>query len=380
MLHNPLQPVGRNSKHCGKTRPIRSKRTPERQQQASPVQIGRFAAPALAVLPILPVNLPTEYTVPTGLMESAGIALGMLDAGVLTHTSRELTPFMMVDKSMSEWFAAITRDLKWFEANLTMTNDLENLAHGLDLDLAKKHFGVESDKTLSFAINFATWYWFTLKDRIEALEAKVPGLGETAIHWLDKHVHPLCQAVTPNFTFYAAQHSYWLGEDDESLIIEEHADCGGDAEDYEIYRRADFDASFPEMAHTASEKLDKDALLGLLSHPDREVADLAAMLLDVETEDGIGGAYLEAFSEDYLPVIEPAICIAWAEKDDTVQIIDDYFNMQAENGGTDCNAVWTVAQSVEGILKARKAIERYISQLKKIENVLSIIAERNQNI
>lgn len=300
----------------------------------------------------------------------------MLDAGILTHADERLTPSMMVERSMCEWFSAITCKLKWFAADLHMANDLGHLSYGLSLDEAKSHFGVEGDKTLTFAISFATWRWFTLKDRIEALEAKVSGLGETAINWLDKHVLRLCEAVTPNFTFYAAQHAYWFGEDDESVMIEEF---GGDPGD-DIYRRADFDACFPKMSYQSTERLDKKALLELRSHPDREVADLAAMLLEPEIEEGVGGAYLQQFSEDALPIIEPAICIAWTEKDDTVQIIDQYFNMEGEHGGTDYHAMWTVPQNADGILKARYSIERYIAELIKVENVLTIIAERNDNI
>lgn len=377
MLNRPLQPVTGNGKHSSKSRPTRAKRTAPRRQSASPVQIGGSAAPALAALPILPASLPTEYVIPVGLQRSAEIALGMLDAGLLTHTDPSLSPSMMVEQSMAEWFARITSDLNWLEVNLAMSADHENLHYGLDDDSIKSYFGIEGDEALHFGVTFGGWHWFTLKEKVEALEAKVEGLGETAIHWLDKHIFPLCTAVTPNFTFYAAQHAYWYGEDDESTILEENE---GD-EDTDIYRRADFDASFPKLSYEAGEKLDKAALQGLLSHPDREVASLAAMLLEPEVEDEVRGTYLQQFADDHLPVMEPAICLAWAEKDDSVQIVDDYFNYEMECGnGTDVHTMWAVENSAEGIAKAVILVEKFVTELKKIEAVLSLVATRNDNI
>ena len=312
------------------------------------------------------------------MVQGAEVALNLLDAGLLTHAGLDLTPSMMVKQSMGDWFAGITLDLNWFEANLFMTNDHEYLHHGLDPDSMKKQFDVAEDqeKVLHFGISFGTWYWFTLKEKVEALEAKVEGLGETAIWWLDKHVQRLCTAITPNFCLYGAQYAYWYGEDNESVFIEEN---GGEADD--IYTRAEFDASFPKLAYEAGEKLDRDALTALLSHSDREVAALAAMLLEPEIEDGVGGAYLQEFADDHLPIIEPAICLAWSEGDDSVRIADDYMNMEGEHGNvTDYHAVWTVENSSDGLLKAKRCIERYVSELKKIEDVLSLVATCNANI
>ncbi|WP_224962719.1 PRTRC system protein F [Geomonas subterranea] len=377
MLNHPLQPVTGNGKHSSKSRPTRAKRTAPRRQSANPFQIGRSAAPALATLPILPAGLPLEYVVPVGLAQSAEIALTLLDAGLLTHTEPSLSPSMMVEQSMAEWFARITQDLNLLQINLAMTTDAEGLNDCIDNEEAKAHFKVKGD-ALHLGVSFGGWYWFTLKEKFEVLEAKVEGLGETAIHWLDTHIHRLCTAVTPNFTLCAAQYAYWGGEDDEVGFADVY---GENVEDMDVYSRAEFDAAFPKHAYQAGQKLDKGALQGLLSHPDREVASLAAMLLEPEIEDGVGGAYLQQFSDEHLPIMEPAVCIAWEEKDHTVQIVDDYWNMEMECGyGTDYHAMWTVENSAEGILKGIASVERYVDELKKVENVLSIIATRNDNI
>lgn len=374
MHQNPLQNAGRNSHHSQKTRANRDNRTQTRRHSARTFPVGGFASPALAGLPNLPPTLPTEYVIPSGVVEGAAVALDMLDAGVLTHTDKGFSPTMMVEQSMSKWFASLTHDLQFFAPDLFMTNDLGNVTLDMDEKGAKKHFGVESEKTLTFAVSFAAWHWFTLQERCEALEAKVPGLGETAIRWLDTHIHPLMTAVTPNFTLYAAQHVYWYGEDDESEAVEEILAMGEDPEDMDLYTKADFDASFPKMSYAAAEKLDRDALTSLLSHPDREVADLAALLLEETPEDGVGGSYLQQFCDDHMPVLEPAICIGWSAADDTVQIVDDYFNREAECGGTDLHAMWVVEQSAEGVLKGRQMVEKFIAEIKKIEKVLSFIA------
>lgn len=281
---------------------------------------------------------------------------------------------------MAQWFSGITRDLNWLEADLFMTTDHEYLHHDLDLDQVKTHFEVDGVDPVHFAVSFRNWHWFTLKEKVEALEAKVEGLGETAIHWLDTHIQPLCTAVTPNFCLYAAQYSYWYGEDDESLYVEECLGEGEDPEDVDVYRRAQFDASFPKMAYEAGEKLDKNALQGLLSHPDGEVAALAAMLLEPEVE-AVDGSYLQQFADEHLPLSTPAICLAWSEGDDSVLIADDYMHLDNEGGnGTEYHSMWTVENTPAGFLKAKEAIETYVSRLKKIEDVLSIVATLNDNI
>ena len=56
-------------------------------------------------------------------------------------------------------------------------------------------------------------------------------------------------------------------------------------------------------------------------------------------------------------------------------------NMEGEHGNvTDYHAVWTVENSSDGLLKAKRCIERYVSELKKIEDVLSLVATCNANI
>lgn len=377
-MHTSVLNNRRNRQHSDQTRPIRTKRTAARREPASPVQFAGFAPPALTSLPLLPSHIPIEYVIPAGLIESASVALDMLDAGVLTHTSKELSPAQMIEESMRTWFESITSDLTIFMPHMEMTINLEGLGFDLNREDAYEAFNIEGEDCLSFGVAYPDWQWFTLKDKIEALEAKVTGLGETAIDWLDAHLGPLCLGVTPNFTLHAAQHSQWMGEDDESVLLEE---WGSDPETADIFTRAEFDAAFPKLAYEASKKLTAEVLSGLLSHPDREVVDLAAFLLEaVDEDDTVQSIHPRTFSEDHLPTLYPAVCIAWEESDPTVRIVDDYFNYENECGGTDLHGLWAFPKNADGVLSARKSIEQYVTCLKKVEKLLSIIGTKSENM
>lgn len=333
----------------------------------------RLTPHALTSLPILPGHIPTHYVKPLGLIESASVALDMLDAGMLTDTTSAL-PAQMIENSMGEWFKEITSCLTVFSPQMEMTSALQYLEDGLDEEAAREIFKFEGDKRLAFGVSFQEWEWFSLKEKIEAFELKIPGLGETAIDKMDKVLGPLCQAVTPCFTLGALCET-WYGEDDESVLLDEYADCGENPDDLDIIRRAQFDAIYPKMSYQSTERLDKDALTSLLSNSDQEVAELADLLLEVDlVGDYITPVYPQAIADDHLPTITPAVCVAWSENDLTVRIVDDYYNREMENSATDIHALWMFPQSVEGLISAKRNIEKYVSRLKWAEKLLLKIA------
>jgi len=338
------------------------------------VQLAGFAPPALTSLPVIHSHIPAHYVISAGVVESASVALDMLDAGLLTVTTGNL-PAKMVENSMRAWFQSITKDLTSFRPHLVMTNNMNCLIDNLEEGSAEEKFDLKGDKNLSFGISFSEWEWFSLKAKIEAFEAAVPGLGETAICRMDDVLSPICQPVTPNFTFFAVQQSSWQGEDNEATVLEEYADCGEDPDDLEIITRADFDVSFPKMSYEATKRLDSDALSSLLSHSDPKVAELAALLLEVDSVDSyIKPIWPQGVAEDHLPTLYPAVCVAWSPDDLTVQIVDNYFNYECENGGTEFHTLWMFPQSAEGIVSAQQNIGEYVKRLLWVEKLLSKIA------
>lgn len=350
------------------TTPLIKWKIPQRSDQVS------YNLPALTSLPRLSAGIPTSYVVPTGLVEGATIALDLLDAGMLTDTEHEL-PTAMIDNSLRAWFESITAELSWFSPALYMSNNVENLDGNIDDNKAKEYFGLKSQKNISFGISFYSWEMFTLKEKVVALEEKFAGLGETALYHLERLIAPLCQAVIPSFTLYMCSHTYWHGEDTEEVALEEYVDCGGDPEDLDIIRRVDFDAVFPKMSYEAGEILDKAALENLLSHPDGQVSDLAALLIEEGDQiDYVKPIHLQATSDDYVPTLDAAMVIRWDNDDLTCQILDDYFQQESECGGTDIHNFWLFPQSSEGFQAAKLSIGLYIKQLKKVEQLMGFLA------
>jgi len=358
---------------------VRRKRPESRRQQDSAAVTGFTAPalefPALAGLPTIPDSIPTSYAVPLGLLGAAQIAVNCLDAGALTDTTSG-DPAVMVEKSLTQWFDGLTQRLRIFEPSLIMTKEVKQLDSGLDPD-CREHFAhvTKDADTVAFGICYGDYSGFTLQEKIEALEAKVPGLGETAVLRLNKLLNHSGLAVTPNFLLYAAGSAYWMGEDDETDIMQEW--CADDPEAMEgadIFRRADFDACFPKLSYEPEARLDKEVLTALMTHEDAEVAALATFLVTLELEDYIEPAYPTCHGEDHVAVTSPSVCVCWNENDLTVQIMDDFMNFEQEHGGTDLNNFWVFDNTPAGINLAFESIAKFIGRLEVAETLLGLVA------
>jgi len=323
----------------------------------------------------LPDFIPTSFVVPTGLITSASVAMDFLNAGALTDMDADL-PSVMIQNSLIGWFGSLIADVKHFAPHIFLTHRLKGLDERLDIDNSLRCFETLSakDDTLSFGIFYDEWAWFSLKEKIEALETKIPGLGETAISYMDGVLAQIGYPITPSRCLELASYHYWMGSDDEKDYLEEWGLNAEEEEEVEIFRRAEFDANFPVLSYNPSKKLDKEALQNLMSHPDREVAELASFLLTFDEGEGYSRpAYPSECGDDHLPVTSPLVCVCWKEADATMRIADDAINAEMEYGGTTLHAFWLFPKNAEGIIAAKRQIGRYVDFLKWAENLFSFI-------
>ena len=91
---------------------------------------------------------------------------------------------------------------------------------------------------LKVAVYFRNPGFYTLREKVDALENDVPGLGEHALSMLYSVLHQTQFAVTPFWALDTARHEYWQGEDDEKDVIEEYL---MNDEEYDGLTRAEFD-------------------------------------------------------------------------------------------------------------------------------------------
>lgn len=111
-------------------------------------------------------------------------------------------------------------------------------------DAADEDFiGSDGTPLIGFAINASQPQWITIDKAFTAIESEAPGLGCAAIKVLDSALCHFGVPHTPSGAFDMAQNLYWMGEEDETLAIEENG------EDCDMPTRAGLFQGVPEWAY-----------------------------------------------------------------------------------------------------------------------------------
>ncbi|MBL8320248.1 MAG: PRTRC system protein F [Burkholderiaceae bacterium] len=176
--------------------------------------------------------------------------------------------------------------------------------------------------------------------RLEELEATLPGLGATVLHVLHRqslHAYPL---FTPEVARDFASWVYWYGEEDEETALDMH--CGEDDAEREAARaemvtRDLLDDAFPMWARTwpgrrsreqgpaGWKTIDLRKALPLLSDPrQRSIVTDASALARLRIEDGFRCDCDGEF-------VGFGAVLSWSESDLTTRVFDDL--MQQANEG-----------------------------------------------
>jgi len=165
---------------------------------------------------------------------------------------------------------------------------------------------------------------WTVGPGFDALEAAVPGLGTTVLHIMDKKSAAAYPLFTPSVVLNEASNQYWLGELDETEVLEE--ECGDDEEAREamradMVRRADIEAAFPPWALRPCAALSRRQLRQLAQeHADgfvRRAAQLAFALARTPTHQRFA-----ARREGLFTGFGAVLC--WHDDDIAVRVSDDY--------------------------------------------------------
>ena len=238
-----------------------------------------------------------------------------------------------------------------------------------DLDPEKMYAAV--------VFNAFTPEWIAGGAVFEALEARCPGLGRTTIHHIDAVLYHFGLPHTINGVLDMCRHLDWMGEDDETAVLEE---LGDEAEDADVVRFADVVAGIPEWAYSQEScssilppKKLQQQMKKLKNDPLGKIVAAIVRLDQLHHEMPLFTDMGEA-NCDYEPC-EPPVVIGWHTPNDFDQYLDNYQNyyMQGESPSWVGGIRFEIAE--EGISEAVGHVLHTGRILKALDDALVLIRD-----
>lgn len=359
---------------------------------------GRHAPDPLSI-PKAGDGIPFKVTADRYGTRWATIALLWLEAGYLTDAD-EGTPLELI----------VTAVKRWMEKQLEGVKLLGNFGISVmpypsdDGFSPGAHYGYEQDewkdKWFFGVVGGYDCPWFSMEQRVTALEAAHPGLGQAAVTAFQWAVARLLDTMTPSRALDMASNTWWHGTTDQKDYEQECAVWdeemgGGDDEDDESAseHEADddeddrigpdaFKSKFPAWMFSADHRttLTDEALQVIAANSDaddaRQVASLTlALRARHETEYRLPWVWGEGPLQ-----CEPAYQLAyirWNEADDIVALIDDHMNNanQCSDSFTEFLGADCVPLDQGGFNQWKTEIEAGFAVLKQVDTLLPLIAD-----
>ena len=199
-----------------------------------------------------------------------------------------------------------------------------------------RYYGGQPPKDFDFGAVEASWCEYHEQEwpvgaGLEALSARVPGLGSVVLHVLCRQsafVYPL---FTPDIACDAATYLYWCGEEDEEAALDMH--CGEDEEEREAMRtemvsKATLEASFPAWTRRWPRGLELAQCARFLRRAIKRLSDPGAKAV---AEDALALAGLD-IDDSFRPDIDGEFVgfgavLSWRDGDVTTRIYDDLLEL-----------------------------------------------------
>lgn len=241
----------------------------------------------------------------------------------------------------------------------------------------------EIQPTLSIGAGYPEW--ISCGDTLEAVDDLEPGMGRFILDQLDRVLFLFGHPHTPSNYLDMASYEWWMGEEDESVVLAEMASDGVDPDDLDVVRREDLFMDVPEWAYAtlpastlelhqnpaalaaAIERLHGTRFAALAD----AVAELAALPTD---EDAFLRRLIDEYGEE-TNVLCPPVVLQWRIDGQFNALIDDHMrHFQECDGGTDI-AMWdAVPPTVEGIQEALGRISHTGDTLQALDRLLSLLS------
>lgn len=300
----------------------------------------------------------------------------MLDLGMAVAEDADLpTPSLFAEKAFSRWVQEKTAHLQNVHPHFTLSDSLEVFGES-----HPEENGPMYAVGIGYSSENANCY--SLKEKIEALEAAAPGLGETALSVLYNWIHKVMFGFTPDFLRDHVEHFYWYGEETEQAAKEAAADMDGvGVEEVELFIGVDdFEKEYPKWVCSPSEKLKRPALKKLVKNPNHAIAEVVSHLLsapDMKCWEKAWPTYLSELGSDN-ESIGYGVLLCWdgSDTDLTFRIHDDFMEYAYQGNTTDLYALYLSEQTYDGVSSLFHHLESYIQALTWVDHAITLLSAK----
>jgi len=161
--------------------------------------------------------------------------------------------------------------------------------------------------------------------------------------------------ITPQRIFEIVSNLYWYGEDDEEFAAQEHSEPG---EEYNGYKRADFERTFPEWAFNSTAMYTADKCVSnaklknvarTAPHPFNVIAEqcLALRVLSQQNFVALPGTRVDIEELGVEELWPYTGAVYWRENDNLTEAVSDEHYQYAMQGSAECiNAFIKIPKSL----------------------------------
>lgn len=301
--------------------PVSSRVTKGRQQrQVAPA--GNGAANFLSLPAIdksIPVEARSEAREAKKWRQIAELCAELIDPDEV-RVSHDASLQNIIEACLHGWVSKHCGDIELLDGFAVISacdvNELYASFYDLDETLFETHwvFALESNDSASY---------FNVKDSLLELEALVPGLGRTAMHYAEVASFKTITAFTPIVAKDYASYRYWEGEEDDEQVKMMWAGNGeGSPEELDVLLPSQFDSKFPEL-FLRGDVLPRESLLSTATRKDKagEVSKLILSIVDLIEQ----GAQLPGlYGCEQQPSHYSCILGTGEEGDTLLRVLDDF--------------------------------------------------------
>ena len=328
-------------------------------------------------IPVVDPAIPFRVEIDPQSSRWASIALLWLDAGVLTEDDSG-KPDELVRTALHRWMDT------QLEGNVHLRHMSLSIhtypsPHGsLPQDASAYDEPIDPTKWLFAVVGGVDWPWFTLEEKLTALEAAHPGLGKTAWHRFFEASCQTIQMLDPVSARGLAERSWWHYAATDEDFIDEMKCNDIDPEEIEVLLPSEFDRHFPDWVLQPSDALTNDDLAKIAKEGETEEAMLVAQRLLAMAE--LDGKPIQApslFGDS--PVQEDGVYylayLRWNESDVVMRVADDYIEDAngSGDGYTDLMGADAVPLDAAQFLEWKSATENGFTLLRHMDGLLSLI-------
>lgn len=214
--------------------------------------------------------------------------------------------------------------------------------------------------------------YINVKDKLLALEAAIPMLGRTAIHYAEVASYNTMTAFTPEVALYHASHLYWCGMDSDEGVKEEMGYAEMEVEEG-MLMPSTFKSAFPELFFTG-ETLPREDLQRIASE-NNEAGQTAQVILSIMDLVDQKARLPDMSDHSYETAAFSCYLGMGGDNDTLVRVLDDFFQQANEcgDGYTDVYGIAKVPLNRKSFRKWRDEMEKGFALYTSLDRLVRLI-------